>query len=362
MCNHTAGPCPSFCAGVDWTGSCCRQDAVGNLSAPECEGRGCADNHCCVKDELDEEGILRVPDAGPLPEDPRTPEQRRGFPSLKHLNDLFEKGRPSNDLEEAGLVVHCADGTERQEAPWLPCQANCGGCNGCSQFSHFWSTSIISRKMHRTFGPVGLILSPKQNEVLCAYPWDAGTMTQGCARTAQTGSGPNFRYRGDQLADMLGLAESWHLTNLYNEVLVSSPTYVNNTPTSVAAFVIGLNGDQEHFQPKWAYSAYAQMLKGLKESDPRPLLLRFNSSAPAGHVLTDESAHARGYLRAKPSAEHEPLPSSWHENQPFRDGAKPLQNPESGLVDELSKRGPDPEFDEQLARTNALPPGVPRNR
>jgi len=53
QCDQKAGKCPQFCAGPDWSGSCCRVGAEGPLwvtGGDQCGGRGCVDNHCCVED------------------------------------------------------------------------------------------------------------------------------------------------------------------------------------------------------------------------------------------------------------------------------------------------------------------------
>ena len=55
-CDKKAGPCPGFCAGETWTGSCCIQGGWNNgvqaMGEGEgCGNRGCELNHCCVKDD-----------------------------------------------------------------------------------------------------------------------------------------------------------------------------------------------------------------------------------------------------------------------------------------------------------------------
>ena len=59
-CDKTAGPCPQFCRstmkGETWSGSCCIQGGWSNgvqaIGEGEgCGNRGCALNHCCVKDD-----------------------------------------------------------------------------------------------------------------------------------------------------------------------------------------------------------------------------------------------------------------------------------------------------------------------
>ena len=41
--------------------------------------------------------------------------------SRRDLHHLFKYGRPSNNLAEVGLTIHCFDGTEDYAAPWMPC-------------------------------------------------------------------------------------------------------------------------------------------------------------------------------------------------------------------------------------------------
>ena len=52
-CGKKAGTCMNFC-GVEkaWWGGCCMANATGNLSAPECENRGCVGHHCCVSTDI----------------------------------------------------------------------------------------------------------------------------------------------------------------------------------------------------------------------------------------------------------------------------------------------------------------------
>ena len=44
---------------------------------------------------------------------PRVRNPKGHMLTVEQLNQLFEKGKPSNDLTEVGLVIHCVDGTER---------------------------------------------------------------------------------------------------------------------------------------------------------------------------------------------------------------------------------------------------------
>ena len=56
-CDKTPGSCfdadkgKGFCGKKgEWSGSCCRRDAVGEQQSPDCADRGCDGMHCCVAD------------------------------------------------------------------------------------------------------------------------------------------------------------------------------------------------------------------------------------------------------------------------------------------------------------------------
>ena len=242
---------------------------------------------------------------------PLAPELPAGqFPTVHRINQMYEQGRPANDLDKAGLVVHCADGTEEPFQPYTPCNEG-----QCAQFATWWSGSIINRRLPNSFGGVGIILHPKYNQLLCAYPWDEGTMTAGC-RIKQN------RYLPNQLEKMMKQTYA----SAYNEVLIDSKAMVANFSMSIAAFVYGLQGRPEtHDDPGWAHWAYAMTLRafGLEKSKDRPLLLRANMSAGPMNVFTDVSDQVHEYLRMHPL---KPPPRNWREKHAFRDAAfKPAE-------------------------------------
>ena len=262
------------------------------------------------------EGIYAVAKIHHLPEHfekaPRVPEEP--WPTVERLNELFENGKPSTDLSEVGLVVHCADATERPGQPWLPCETGV-----CSQFSTgWWSASIISRKLPTTFGGACIILHPERIRLLCAFPWDKGTMTAGCGIEGD-------RYAPDELDEMMRVA----LPSAYNEVLIDSPSYIANQSSAVAGFVFGLGitegGDsdadkkwKEH--AGWAHWAYDTFLRayGLENVRNRPLLLRGDASAKPGHVFTDVSSGLHEFIAKNQPREP---PTQWTTQRRFRPGA-----------------------------------------
>ena len=252
------------------------------------------------------EAIYAVAKRTHLPENftaaPRVP--MPPWPTVGKINEMFENGKPSNDLSEVGLVVHCVDATERQGQPWLPCDTGI-----CSQFSSgWWSGSIISRRLPMTFGGPCIILHAKRNRLLCAFPWDEGTMTAGCAVE-------NGRYMPDELDEMMQVA----LPSAYNEVLIDSPNYINNQSSAIAGFVFGLNGNSDK-DAGWAHWAYDMFLRayGLENVRNRPLLLRGDVSAKPGHVFTDVSDGLQEFL----AKNHPRAPPTQWKRRKFRPGAK----------------------------------------
>ena len=234
---------------------------------------------------------------------PSVPEVR--WPKIGELNDMYEHGKPSNSLSEVGLVVHCVDNTERQGAPWLPCASGV-----CSQFSKWWSGSVISRSLPVTFGGKGIILHPEHNQLLCAYPWDEGTMTKGCGVERN-------RYMPDELELMMNTT----FASAYNEVLIDSPKLIGNQSAAIAAFVYGFDDNSPGGDSEWAHWAYSTFLRtyGLEKAHNRPLLLQVDKSAAPGHYFRDMSEGAREYMEKNPVMRNSPKKWKGHK---FRPGAK----------------------------------------
>ena len=222
------------------------------------------------------------------------------------LDRLFKHGVPSNDLGEAGLLIHGFDGTENwaQQATWkgwFPCTTGF-----CENAAKWWSGSIINSDLRNSFGGAALILSPSENALLCSYSSDAGTLTSGCAKKGGGYWGPN---------ETMGMltAHTNHRGYGYNEVLIDMEVYVKNLPKSVAGIVYGL---QEGTLPRdeiRAHQVYVRMLERYNLSEASFPLLKANYD-PLGHepihgrAFTDMSANARDFLAGqKPLEEENPL-------------------------------------------------------
>jgi hypothetical protein len=231
------------------------------------------------------------------------------------LNHLFKQGKPSNDLESAGLMVHCFDDTEGFEQPWTPC--NSGFCRKSSQW---WSGSIINQKLRSVFGDSGLIMTPSKVELLCSYDADSGTLYNGCA-----GKGPEFH--GPQDTEGMLLQHVGRGGGGYNEVVINSKRFVEELPKSVAGIVFGLKSGSggKTFEKIRAVRTYVMMLDRYNLSESAFPLLRANYDVTDfsgktnvhGPAFVDESSKAREFLKKHP---YIPALDKWNRQHPYLRG------------------------------------------
>ena len=359
-----------------WTGACCKSDAEAGSdeASDECLNRGCTGFHCCVADAPTVDaytGEAQLPDEDDVPvceggmceiEEPDGgwaqqakdvvmppygatsegadaridgPEQygevasssssvTKGISGLsrRDLRELFKGGKPSNDLGEAGLTVHCFDGTEDYASPWMPChderQPDCSLFNPKSgQFKEWWSTSIINAAKFDTLTTSGIVLAPAKTQVLCSWENDMGSLLSGCTPNLVAPLPPS------QLKDMM--QRSMHpkhgdKRNLYNEVLVNTSAVMASLPHSIAAFVLfdddaalklgQAQGEDTRLADKIvATTAYVGMLDRYELSEDDIPLLMINRTSPI--AVMDVSAGARKFL-ASHSYEQ------YRKNHPFK--------------------------------------------
>ena len=336
-CGEAPGKCfdrkegKGFCGATGvWLGSCCMLGAEGELQAPECVERGCAGFHCCVEDPQDPDREAGAAAAGAAAPRKHCVKKSKGrnpklskWASEVHLNRLFMSAGPSNSLSEAGVTVHNFDRTEEESEPWRPCGDDgiCpperewwNNCLTCEPTRGWWSTSILNWAQHNAFADSGIILAPEHISVLCAYPFDSGTMETGCK------AAPDAQFGPEELREMLNLSMSLEgvaplatMPNMYNEVLVDTANFTAQLPFSISAFVFGLNGlnSAEYGGEEVATARYVNFLDQncLDESDVPLLKADFSQignvtiegpGERAGRVFRDVSAGARQYLKDHP--------------------------------------------------------------
>ena len=220
------------------------------------------------------------------------------------LRDLYVHARPSNNLSQVGLMVHCFDGTEDWTQPWAPClEGECVEGQEKMNFVRWWSVSIINQQQPHTLATSGLILTPQHNEILCSWDSDFGSMLSGCKVHNVHPLPP------DKLKDMLDVSMSPNnakmfgdSANTYNEVLVNSTYFWQQMPQSIAAFVYfddeaalqaGQGQDLRLPDKIVAVTNYVKLLDYYKLSERDLPLLKVNRS---GLTFEDVSFGARKFL------------------------------------------------------------------
>ena len=204
------------------------------------------------------------------------------------LNNLFDKGVPSNDPRVAGLIVHCFDQTEDWQMSWKPCTNASLKEQQCAR-TPWWSTSIINAKQHRTFGNSGVLLAPSRVKILCSNPMDFGSSHRGCNATYEGRPAHPPNKLKEMLETSMGAGG-----NDYNEVLVDVDHFVEHLPESVAGFVYGLRG-ADTYDIVQAVRSYVSFLDYFKLNESQVPLLR----ATYDYVDVGEQQGAQLRLRQK---------------------------------------------------------------
>ena len=254
--------------------------------------------------------------------------------SRDSLRDLFLHGKPSNDLKEVGLTVHCFDGTEDYTQPWRPCDRG-----ACKQFAHWWSASIISVKQPATFSTAGIILTPSKTKLLCSYPSDFGSMNAGCKWSNKPHVWQPFD--ADHTKDMLTSSVDMNSTGnlgaktlgitMYNEVLVDSKDLMSHMPKSIGAFVFFDDDEYNHNKPYTplpdkivATSAYVALLDfyNLTESDVP--ILQVNRTDGS---FMDVSRGARRFLELHSFEQYRKRHPYWQDAWRQQKAQEDAQNP-----------------------------------
>ena len=130
------------------------------------------------------------------------------------MNSRFANGIPSNDLQQAGCLVHAFDAVDGQDTRhdlWNPCPHSMW----CGRYDRL-SASLINAKLRWYFSmdkAAGFVLSPAAlsppaSTIRCAFAYDAGTMgnSNGCpgGHCGQPGGWPDYcHWSGSEMKEML---------------------------------------------------------------------------------------------------------------------------------------------------------------
>jgi len=192
------------------------------------------------------------------------------------INLDFRNGRPSNNLEGAGVILHQFDAMDDRDPDHHPWELGIGRRDTGDRVS----AAIVNAQMQPdpsgnipiySFSLAGLVLSPTHNNLMCSYSWDVGSMERkcwpqglsdicipGCSRGnndrepwCAAGSGdwkfrnPPCAWRPQNLADMLAARDEvrnnqlrppgkmWNDNKYYTELIFETRSYTLHLPDSI---------------------------------------------------------------------------------------------------------------------------------
>lgn len=193
-----------------------------------------------------------------VPPPPLSPEPSMppGASAVAVLNARWFNGFASNNLSEAGLLLHTfdkVDGDDVRDDVWLPCSDTGYWCAGYEVSS----ASLINHRLPHWFNEdwAGVVLSPTalsplSESIRCAFAYDAGTMgdPSGCPGMECDDGFASLAYchwGSDQLGAMLQQHEELEGSGNdrpcgqsecdYNEVVLDADFWVRALPSVVAA-------------------------------------------------------------------------------------------------------------------------------
>lgn len=179
-----------------------------------------------------------MPPLPPLPPPPVWP-LTVAEAKVRELNTRFRKGRASNEVEEAGVLLRQFDKLSSIDSgkPWLPCPKS----HWCARYSKFWPASIINPFVRDLYynTEAGLVIAPSAT-FLCAYPGDGNSMgasEHGCHDTQCTSKRHwDCHWPPEQLQQCLEQQQRTLLKNQHNEMVVDLESVTPLLPGSIEAF------------------------------------------------------------------------------------------------------------------------------
>ena len=211
---------------------------------------------------------LLPPTLPPTPTEPTpTPPPLLPPPSAPHIVDLinarFQLGRPSNDLSEAGVILHVFDESAQQDTPWAPRYHTTAHVSASIIYKDLKKRED-RRSVPMPFSDGGLVIRPTATMISCAYPIDASSMVlhpskrngwlSGCpdrwcgAKSPGRSCGfayhhPRSAWRPSDLAAMLEhhktFGDPWKPPGFhsgYNEIIIQPNVWRDHVPEVIEAF------------------------------------------------------------------------------------------------------------------------------
>mmetsp|Transcript_36873 Transcript_36873/g.61063 ORF Transcript_36873/g.61063 Transcript_36873/m.61063 type:complete len:441 (+) Transcript_36873:21-1343(+) len=209
------------------------------------------------------------PHPSPSPTVPPTPPSPHPAVLLAaSLGERFAAGKPTPDLERAGILIHQLDGMGSSDSSWLPCPEP-----WCADRL---SATLINKQVPYLYSSTarGIVINSTRVSVLCSFSFDGGTDQRicsppgsspmclpGCYRQKNSGAGDDwcdFRktydlgfcawhpewLQGMMRQQLVGLVAREGLTAcgkpqcLYNEVVLDGQAWLAQLPEAVEAFFV----------------------------------------------------------------------------------------------------------------------------
>lgn len=172
----------------------------------------------------------------------------------RDIIERFSRGKPSDQLHEAGVLVTIFDDWGERGKPWVRWWHS-------THVQDHVSTSLINRRMHRTFGHsasnAGIVIAPNP-QILCAWIADAGTVNKanlGCGSrhcTAEHKRGCSWK--AENFKDMMEDQLSGWVS--YNEVLISTLYWHDVLPEIIDGFLFFAGSKASEKSARRARSAF----------------------------------------------------------------------------------------------------------
>ena len=229
---------------------------------------------------------------------------------VDRINERFRNGVASNDLQEAGILIHqfdSLDDVNPSGEPWRPYKGNMQGLrisasmvNGHMQPDPPYGDSHAGGNIPvYSWGLAGLVLAPDVNRLACGYSYDVGSLGRDCDPKTQEGclpgcsNGPQPVWCAEGTApedtgapcawaasslkacmegrDSLAIRglkpkhKKWDDHKYYSELILNADAYLSNLPASIEAvfFLRGMDCADVYDGPKcepYARKAHAAIL------------------------------------------------------------------------------------------------------
>ena len=175
-----------------------------------------------------------------------------GHNVVDDINGRFTLGKPSPDLESAGVLVRAFDGLEYPLKPWLPCPKDQPWLRMCASKADRFPTSLLWPQHTETYkgkgtGMGGVVIRPHAAKIKCSYHGDGFTMSKGGEPCPESNycDQPGSRmykcsWRASQLMSMMEHSDG----SSHNEVVLDSQAWVEELPSTIEAIFL-VDGDDE---------------------------------------------------------------------------------------------------------------------